>query len=89
MLLADFNKTLPKHPMYCPSNRSKSIRVFVAFFSLYECFISTLYAIVQVQYGKTQSRELCNKNWNLSFLILFHTYSYIEHFNNLNFLFST
>ena len=50
MLPADFNETLPAHTTYCPSNRSKRIRVSVASFSLYECFISTLYAIIEVRY---------------------------------------
>ena len=45
---ADFNETLPAHTTYCPRNRSKRIRVFVTSFSLYQCFISTLYAIINV-----------------------------------------
>ena len=47
---ADFNEILPGHTTYCPNNRSKWIRISVASFSLYERFVSTLYAIIQVQY---------------------------------------
>ena len=59
MLPADFNETLPAHATYCHSNHSKRIWVSIASFSLYECFISTLHAIIH----KCNTEKLSLENY--------------------------
>ena len=42
LLPADFNETLPTQTVQCPSKHPKMVQIFVASFSVYQCFITTL-----------------------------------------------